>query len=191
MKITRLEVYILRAPEDARPHWVSHFIVPKANEILVRVHTDAGIEGIGIATSYTPIEAAIKAFNTGIVEYIIGEDPLAPEKLHHKLFWLTAQKIASERGWTREAIVRIAAAVDIAVWDIVGKAANMPLYRLFGGFKNEIPCYVTCAYYRDGKTLSELRDEIEMLQSQGHRGFKAKVVASLKSDSTIDTSLLM
>jgi D-galactarolactone cycloisomerase len=185
MKITRLEVYILRAPEDARPHWVSHFIVPKANEILVRVHTDAGIEGIGIATSYTPIEAAIKAFNTGIVEYIIGEDPLAPEKLHHKLFWLTAQKIASERGWTREAIVRIAAAVDIAVWDIVGKAANMPLYRLFGGFKNEIPCYVTCAYYRDGKTLSELRDEIEMLQSQGHRGFKAKVGGlSLKEDMT-------
>lgn len=185
MKITRLEVYILRAPEDARPHWVSHFIVPKANEILVRVHTDAGIEGIGIATSYTPIEAAIKAFNTGIVEYIIGEDPLAPEKLHHKLFWLTAQKIASERDWTREAIVRIAAAVDIAVWDIVGKAANMPLYRLFGGFKNEIPCYVTCAYYRDGKTLSELRDEIEMLQSQGHRGFKAKVGGlSLKEDMT-------
>ncbi len=185
MKITRLEVYILRAPEDARPHWVSHFIVPKANEILVRVHTDASIEGIGIATSYTPIEAAIKAFNTGIVEYIIGEDPLAPEKLHHKLFWLTAQKIASERGWTREAIVRIAAAVDIAVWDIVGKAANMPLYRLFGGFKNEIPCYVTCAYYRDGKTLSELRDEIEMLQSQGHRGFKAKVGGlSLKEDMT-------
>jgi len=185
MKITRLEVYILRAPEDARPHWVSHFIVPKANEILVRVHTDAGIEGIGIATSYTPIEAAIKAFNTGIVEYIIGEDPLAPEKLHHKLFWLTAQKIASERGWTREAIVRIAAAIDIAVWDIVGKAANMPLYRLFGGFKNEIPCYVTCAYYRDGKTLSELRDEIEMLQSQGHRGFKAKVGGlSLKEDMT-------
>ena len=40
MKITKLEIYILRAPEDNRPHWVSHFIVPKANEILVRMHTD-------------------------------------------------------------------------------------------------------------------------------------------------------
>ena len=39
--------------------------IPKANEILVRMFTDDGIEGIGIATSYTPIEAAIKAFKRG------------------------------------------------------------------------------------------------------------------------------
>ncbi len=175
MKITKLDIYILRAPDDGRPHWVSHFIVPKANEILVRMHTDAGIEGIGIATSYTPIEAAIKAFKSGIADHIIGEDPLAPEKLHHKLFWMTAQRIASEKGWTREAVVRIAAAVDIAAWDVIGKAAKMPLYRLFGGFRSEIPCYVTCAYYRDGKTMSELKDEMQMLKAQGHQGFKAKV----------------
>ncbi|HSN38792.1 MAG TPA: hypothetical protein VLT92_01245, partial [Burkholderiales bacterium] len=78
MKITRLDVYILRAPDTGRPHWVSHFIVPKANEILVRMQTDAGVEGIGIATSYTPIEAAIKAFNSGIAGLIVGADPLAP-----------------------------------------------------------------------------------------------------------------
>lgn len=176
MKITKLEVHILRAPdEDQRPFWVSNFIVPKANEILVRLFTDEGIEGVGIATSYTPIEAAIKAFRSGIADQIIGEDPLAPEKLHHKVFWLTAQKIASEKGWTREAIVRIAAAVDIACWDIIGKAAKLPLFRLFGGFRNVIPCYVTCAYYRDGKDMAELKDEIQMLKAQGHRGFKAKV----------------
>lgn len=183
MKITKLDIYILRAPDDSRPHWVSHFIVPKANEILVRMHTDAGIEGVGIATSYTPIEAAVKAFKTGIAEHVIGEDPLAPEKLHHKLFWMTAQRIASEKGWTREAIVRIAAAVDIAAWDVIGKAAKLPLYRLFGGFRSEIPCYVTCAYYRDGKSMSELRDEMHMLKAQGHQGFKAKVGGvSLKED---------
>jgi hypothetical protein len=57
VKISRLQVYILRAPHTERPHWVSHFIVPRANEILVRLQTDAGLEGVGIATSYTPIEA--------------------------------------------------------------------------------------------------------------------------------------
>jgi D-galactarolactone cycloisomerase len=46
-----------------------------------------------------------------------------------------------------------------------------------------VPCYVTCAYYRDGKTLSELRDEMQMLKAQGHRGFKAKAGGvSLKED---------
>ncbi len=53
--------------------------------------------------------------------------------------------------------------------------AGLPLYRLFGGYRSEVPCYVTCAYYRDGKTLSELRDEMQMLVAQGHTGFKAKV----------------
>lgn len=174
MKITALEVHVLRAPDAGRPHWVSHFIVPKANEILVRLRTDAGIEGIGIATSYTPIEAAIHAFRTGIGELVVGADPLAPERLYQKLFALTWQRLAHEKGWSREALVRISAAVDIACWDVIGKAAGLPLYRLFGGYRSEVPCYVTCAYYRDGKTMAELRDEIQMLKSQGHKGFKAK-----------------
>jgi D-galactarolactone cycloisomerase len=174
MKITALHVYILRAPDTGRPHWVSHFIVPKANEILVRMQTDAGVEGIGIATSYTPIEAAVHAFRSGIGELVVGTDPLAPERLYQKLFSLTWQRLAFEKGWSREALVRISAAVDIACWDIIGKVAGLPLYRLFGGFRDEVPCYVTCAYYRDGKTMSELRDEIQMLKAQGHTGFKAK-----------------
>jgi D-galactarolactone cycloisomerase len=174
VKITRLQVYILRAPHTERPHWVSHFIVPRANEILVRMQTDEGIEGIGIATSYTPIEAAIAAVRGGIAELVIGMDPLAPERIYQKLFALTWQRRASEKGWSREAIIRISAAVDIACWDLVGKVAKLPLYRLFGGYRGEVPCYVTCAYYRDGKTLSELRDEMQMLKAQGHTGFKAK-----------------
>jgi len=174
MKIIKLEVYILRAPDTGRPHWVSHFVVPKANEILVRMHTDQGIEGIGIATSYTPIEAAIKCFRSGIADLVVGADPLAPERLYQKLFGLTSQRIAFEKGWSREALVRISAAVDIAAWDIIGKVAKLPLYRLFGGYRSEVPCYVTCAYYRDGKDLAELRDEMQMLKAQGHKGFKAK-----------------
>jgi D-galactarolactone cycloisomerase len=183
MKITSLDVYILRAPDTGRPHWVSHFIVPRANEILVRMQTDEGVEGIGIATSYTPIEAAIKAFKSGIADFVIGADPLAPERLYQKIFALTSQRIASEKGWSREAIVRISAAVDIACWDVIGKVAGLPLYRLFGGYRSEVPCYVTCAYYRDGKDMAELRDEMQMLKAQGHTGFKGKVGgASLKED---------
>lgn len=175
MKIVALEVHVLTAPDEGRPHWVSHFVVPRANEILVRLRTDEGLEGIGLATSYTPIEAPIKAFRTGITEWIVGQDALAPERLYQRLFALTSQRVASERGWSREAIVRIAAAVDIAAWDLVGKAAGLPLYRLFGGYRSKVPCYVTCAYYREGKDLSELRDEIERLKAQGHTGFKGKV----------------
>ncbi len=174
MKITQFEGYVLRAPDTGRPHWVSHFIVPRANELLVRMRTDEGVEGIGLATSYGPVGPPSHAFRSGIAELILGADPLAPERLYQKLFALTSQRLAHEKGWSREALVRISSAVDIAAWDIVGKAAGLPLYRLFGGYRSEVPCYVTCAYYRDGKTLAELRDEMQMLKAQGHTGFKAK-----------------
>lgn len=175
MKITGLDVYILTAPAVGAPHWVSNFIVPRANEILVRLRTDEGLEGFGLATSYTSAKPAVDVFRSGFPDLIIGQDPLAPERLNKRLFDLTAERMAFEKGWGREPLIRIAAAIDIACWDIVGKAAGLPLYRLFGGFRNTLPCYVTCAYYRDGKGMSELKDEMQRLVAQGHKGFKAKV----------------
>lgn len=183
MKITSIKVFALRGPNTERPHWTSHFIVPTANEILVQLGTDEGIEGFGLATSYSPIDFAVRAFKSGVGELVIGADALAPERLYDKLFNLTSSRLASEQGWSREALIRISAAVDIAVWDIVGKAAGLPLYRLFGGYRKQVPVYVTCAYYREGKDLAELRDEMQMLLAQGHCRFKVKYGGlSLKED---------
>jgi D-galactarolactone cycloisomerase len=175
MNIAGLEVFVLRAPETDRPHWVSHFTVASANEILVRLRTSEGVEGFGLATSYASAEPIIQAFRNGIGEQILGMDPLAPEWLHEALLSLTSQRLAHEKGWGRETLIRIAAAVDIACWDIIGKTAGLPLHRLLGGYRDRVPCYVTCAYYRDGKDLVELRDEMQKLKGQGHTGFKAKV----------------
>ena len=174
-KIVALEVFVLRAPATDRPHWVSHFSVATANEILVRLRTNDGVEGFGLATSYASAEPIVRAFHAGVGEQVLGMDPLAPERLHEKLFALTWGRLAHEKGWSREALIRIAAAVDIACWDIIGKMAGLPLHRLFGGYRDRVPCYVTCAYYRDGKDLVELRDEMQMLKAHGHTGFKAKV----------------
>ncbi len=175
-KIVAMDVHVLRNPErDPRPHWVSHFMVPSANELLVRLRAEDGVEGFGLATSYTDIAPLTRPFASGIAEHIVGQDALAPERLYEELFALTSQRIANEKGWSREAILRISAAVDIACWDIVGKIAGLPLFRLFGGYRDRVPCYVTCAYYREGKDNAELRDEIETLVGLGHRRFKGKV----------------
>jgi hypothetical protein len=98
-KIAGLEVFALTAPDDDRPHWVSHFIAPRASEVLVRLRTSQGVEGFGLATSYTAVGQIVEAFRSGIGEQIVGMDPLAPERLHQKLFALTSQRLAHERGW--------------------------------------------------------------------------------------------
>ncbi|MAZ98241.1 MAG: mandelate racemase [Rhodospirillaceae bacterium] len=173
--IKEIEFSILTAPDEKRPHWVSLFKVPSANELLVRMKTDDGVEGFGLATSYTDITPLVNVVKGGLSDEILGMDALSPERLYEKLFGLTFSRKAAENSWGREALIRITSAVDIACWDIVGKTANLPLYRLFGGYRNKVPCYVTCAYYRDGKDNAELRDEIQMLVEQGHKGFKGKV----------------
>ena len=181
--IKEIEFSILTSPDEKRPHWVSLFKVPSANELLVRMKTDDGVEGFGLATSYTDITPLVNAVKGGFQDEILGMDALSPERLYEKLFSLTYSRKAAENKWGREALIRISSAVDIACWDILGKIANLPLYRLFGGYRNKVPCYVTCAYYRDGKDNIELRDEIQMLVEQGHQGFKGKVGGlSLKED---------
>jgi len=173
--IADLDVFLLQAPKEERPHWVSNFTVPTANEILLRLRTNDGVEGFGLATSYTNAQQITDVFRSGITERLIGANPLAPERIYEDLFSLTSKRLAHEKGWGREALIRISAAVDVACWDIIGKMAGLPLYQLFGGYRDQVPYYVTCAYYRDKKDLAELRDEITELKEQGHRGFKAKV----------------
>jgi L-alanine-DL-glutamate epimerase-like enolase superfamily enzyme len=80
MKIVELDVQILTAPNDGPAYWVSNFIVPRANELLVRIRTRDGVEGFGLATSYSSAEPMIQAFKSGIADLVLGEDASAPER---------------------------------------------------------------------------------------------------------------
>ncbi len=176
MRIEAVEVFVLSAPEEGRPHWVSHYPVPRGNDLLVRLRTDEGLEGFGLASSNDAgIRAAARMFTEGLAELVVGADALAPERLYERVFGLTHARLSFEKGWSRGAITLAATAIDLALWDLVGKAAGLPLFRLFGGYVETVPCYVTCAYYREGKDLGELREEMLMLVEQGHRAFKAKI----------------
>ena len=88
-----------------------------------------------------------------------GKDPLENEGLWSEMFALTYARGWSRTSFTRQQIMSAIAGVDIALWDVKGKAANMPVYKLLGGFRNEVPCYVTGGYYQDGKTIADLQAE--------------------------------
>ena len=117
--IETLEIYALKGPEQKKPYWVSHFTVPNANELLVKLKTKSGIEGFGLATNYTDITPILRPFSNGLADFVIGMNPFQPEKIYNTIFNLTDTKIANEKKWSRDALIRISSAVDIACCDII------------------------------------------------------------------------
>ena len=80
-------------------------------------------------------------------------------------------KLIGRRGIT----TRVISGIDIALWDIKGKASNRPVYKLLGGYAEKIPVYVAGGYYEEGKGLEELALEMEHSVSMGARAIKMKV----------------
>ena len=67
------------------------------------------------------------------------------------------------------------ACIDTAMWDLMGKAADVNVCRLMGGYRHELPIISIGGYYEDGKTLADLGREMEWLRSVGMAGCKVKV----------------
>ena len=83
--IDSLEVYVLNNPDEVKPHWVSHFIVPTANELLIKIKNKDGNSGFGLATSYSDISPIVKPFSNGLESFIIAQDPFCPEKIYESI----------------------------------------------------------------------------------------------------------
>jgi len=117
------------------------------------------------------------------VPMLIGEDPLDTERLWTKMFASTYRKGWSLPGWTLEEMMSAIAVVDMALWDVKAKAANMPIYKLLGASRDRVPCYVAGGYYREGKTVEMLARECERYAEDGFKAVKLRVGgASLEED---------
>jgi L-alanine-DL-glutamate epimerase-like enolase superfamily enzyme len=131
---------------------------------LVKIETDAGITGIGLGGTGLVGQATIQHLK----KELIGEDPINVERLWHKM-WVP--KLIGRRGLTTRAI----SAIDIGLWDIRAKVANMPLYKLLGGYRDRVPTYIAGGYYEAGKGLKELQKEMKVNVEMGARAIKMKV----------------
>ena len=123
MKITDVEVLRMQA-----------FTEPQNNWLFVRVHTDEGISGLGEG-SLQYKDAALAAEIENFALYLRGKDPFQIEdiwtSLHRRVTW-------SGGAVTMSAI----SAIDLALWDIKGKALGVPVYDLLGGkVRDRVPLY--------------------------------------------------
>src|SRR5580698_9198967 len=129
MKITAVEtIYI---PRGVTVH------VGAITYLWVRIHTDEGI--IGLGESYPNAEAEASIVHSRLAAVLLGKDPSAIDRL-----WADMFLAVSYSGWAG-AEMRAISAVDIALWDLHGKAMGQPVYKLLGGASREsIRIYNTC-----------------------------------------------
>lgn len=137
---------------------------------LVNVHTDEGVSGIGWAggTAAGRPGEIVSALVEHYKQALIGEDPFDYRR-HWDAMW--EPKIVGRRGMSTQVL----SAIDIALWDLMGKILKMPVHKLLGGFRDRIPTYIAGGYYEDGKGLKELAQEMEDNLGLGARAVKMKI----------------
>jgi L-rhamnonate dehydratase len=165
MKITKVEAIPLRIPDldSTRADGIQ-------DDIVVRVSTDTGITGVGEAdSSPAVVKALVDAPESwmrsrGLAGMLIGEDPFHAERLWDKMYHGTLWM--GRGGVTIQAI----SAVDIALWDIKGKALGLPVHTLLGGARRDsIPVYASMLFEKD---LGMMRDHARRHIAEGYRAVK-------------------
>jgi L-alanine-DL-glutamate epimerase-like enolase superfamily enzyme len=189
MKITKVRAFPITTKLD-KVYWTSRGAWASYNMILVKVETDEGLVGYG-QINKTPLKEIAEVVEA-LEDVIRGMDALAHEAVWQKMLDLTVPHIelgkaeAVRPRYTEAKRIHIMAAIggiDIALWDIKGKAANLPLWRLLGGERREIPAYASGGYYEEGYSPLAVIDEMASYVAQGYTAVKMKCGGSdLKSE---------
>ncbi len=173
MKITRVETIPVRVPIDqgraVRGGRGAHTVSPF---VLVRLHTDEGLVGLG-EVSCTPIWSgedqvtAVHYIQTYLAPLLIGADPTAVQRLS-----ATMDRVLAGNPFTK-------AGVEMALWDLLGKVAGLPLYRLLGG---PVRDYVPTKFSVSGVEPERAAAIAAWAVEQGFTAMKVKVGVDPEQD---------
>ena len=169
MKITDIKTIQLKYPYDS-------FIADGCSAcacrgaFLVLVETDEGITGLGESATFgASMSAMADVVENQLKPLLIGQDPLDIERLWETMVWSNFAN--GRKGLVMGAI----SGIDIALWDITGKAAGLPLYRLLGACRDKVKGYASAGFYAPGKSVDDLKREMEGYMKKGYTAFKMKV----------------
>lgn len=164
MKIINVETIYVKVPQ------IGERADSGQDALLVIVHTDAGISGLGeVDSAPLAVKGLIEgpyshAVTCGLKELVVGEDPFETEKIWHKMYM---QNIYSGR---RGVAIHAMSGIDMALWDIKGKALGMPVWKVLGGgFHSRIRAYASSLF---GQTPKETREKGKRFVDQGFTAVK-------------------
>jgi len=166
MKITSVEAIELRLPEDQ----ITEKASAGQNSLIVKIHTDEGIVGVGEIDSHARVAKAavegpfVHSVCTGLARVMVGMDPLDIRVIGEKLYQATFYY--GRRGVVIQAI----GGLDIALWDLAGKYYGKPVYQLLGGaFQKRIRAYASDLF---GWTGDETAEKARRWREQGYTAVK-------------------
>jgi mannonate dehydratase len=137
---------------------------PGRNYVVVKIMTDEGIYGVGEGT-LNGSELAVAQAIDHASHLLLGRDPQRIEEiwqlLYHWSYWRSGP-----------VYMAALAAIDIALWDIKGKIAGLPVYQLLGGRARE---GVLCYGHANGRTIAELIESVQRFQSQGYKVIRVQM----------------
>ncbi len=177
MKITDVKTYQLSVKVDqpftsSRGWWYG-----MKSAMIIKVETDEGLVGWGEA--YGPAAVSRAVIESLFKKQLIGRDPFDVEVIWEHLYNLIKDYGLS--GMTISAL----SAVDIAMWDLMGKACGKPIHKLLGGcFRNPVTAYATGFYFTDlNRTLEDAVEEAQKYLAQGFKAMKMKIgLGDLRKD---------
>ncbi|KAJ5619814.1 hypothetical protein N7510_003798 [Penicillium lagena] len=175
MKITSVTSHILRIPLGDRVFYSSQARFPERNSYLVRIETDTGLVGWGEGGQYGPPEPVAAVIDYVFAPKLIGRDPTEPVVIWEHLYAFSRD--FGQKGTYVEAI----SAIDIALWDISGKAVGLPVSKMLGGaFRKQVKAYATGCYYPEEyhdlpKILENLKFEATRYRDLGFDALKVKI----------------
>jgi L-alanine-DL-glutamate epimerase-like enolase superfamily enzyme len=189
VKITAVRAAWLRAPiPPERQHRSDFGINDSFNTCLIEIDTDTGLTGLGEAKvgvgnlgNYAGLVALVHG---ELAPVLIGRDPRDVTALWELLYNGTRAHYVNAHGRTfpivgrRGITVSAISGIDIALWDLLGKSLDQPVWRLLGGrFRDRIPAYASGGWAPVGGVGKQLRQYVE----RGHRGVKMRVGLQDKS----------
>lgn len=182
MKITNVRAHVLRS-QLPQPFAFSQGWVFSRGATLVEVETDEGITGWGeaLCQGLQPPEIARSAIEHALRHLVIGQDPLQPEVLWHRMYHHTRDY--GQKG----AVIGAISGIDIALWDITGKARREPIAKLLGGmFRTRVQAYATGFYRVEGEgEARRLAQEAEGHMAKGFRALKIKLGFGVADDVAV------
>src|SRR5918911_1018927 len=169
MVITDVTVIPLSYPLTTPMADAIHYM-PERAALLVQVHTDEGLTGLGEAAAYGgPLSVAATIVREELRPVLLGQDPFRVERLWQQMYARPHQH--GRRG----AVLMAMSGVDIALWDIIGQAVQTPLYRLWGAYRDEVQAYASAGFYAADKGPAELAREMAGYAAAGFTHVKMKV----------------